>query len=150
MLKSFHDIENALRDYSWMLKEISRLQDELNITNAKMTATYGIEATLPKGDGISDPTGREVVNRDRKNKTLKKFISKVDFIDRYSSVINDDRELTVLNCLLDGMSIVAISQHMSFSERRVYSIKDEIVKKMKENASNAENAGNAGNAGIAG
>lgn len=143
-MKTFHDIENALRDYSWMLKEITRLQDELNMTNAKMTATYGVEATLPKGGGISDPTGREVVNRDRKNRTLKKFISKVDFIDKHSVVINDDRELTVLNCLLDGMSIVSISQHMSFSERKVYSIKDDIVRKLKENA------GNAGNAEIAG
>ncbi|MFJ8266799.1 LuxR C-terminal-related transcriptional regulator [Peribacillus asahii] len=58
--------------------------------------------------------------------------------------IDDDRELTVLNCLLDGMSIVAISQHMSFSERKVYSIKDNIVKRMKENAEIAKKTGIAG------
>ncbi|MFJ8266798.1 hypothetical protein [Peribacillus asahii] len=64
-----------------MTKEIARLKEELNETDAKMTATYGIEASLPKGNGTSDPTGREVINHERKRKTLRKFENKVDFID---------------------------------------------------------------------
>lgn len=137
-MKTFHDIENALRDYSWMIKEIQRLKDELNTTNAKMSATYGIEASMPKGTGTSDSTLKEVVQRDRRHRTLKRFENKVQFVDKYSLCIKSDREIAVLNCMLDGMSFVAISQHMGFSERKVYMIKDDIVKKMKESAENAE------------
>lgn len=146
-MKSFHDIENALKDYHWMVKEIQRLKEELNTSNAKVTASYGVEASLPKGSGTSDPTGNEVLQRDRRYRTLKRFEDKVIFVEVYSSCIQSDRELTVLNCMLDGMSFVAISQHMGFSERKVYSIKDDIVRKIK---AESENAGFAGFAEIAG
>lgn len=139
-----NDIENALKDYFWMTKEIQRLKDELNAVNNKMTATYGVEATLPKGNGTSDPVGSEVIQRDRRYKTLKRFEEKVSFIEQHMSCIKSDREIAVLNCMLDGMSFVAISQHMGFSERKVYMIKDDIVKKLKESAENAEIAGIAG------
>jgi len=140
-MKTFHDIENALRDYNWMTKEINRLREELNIINNSVTAAYGIQASMPKANTISDSTSREVIQRERKHKALTKFEKKVNFIENRSLYITDDRELTILNCLLTGMSIVAISQHMGFSERKVYSIKDDIVKKMMENAEIAENAG---------
>lgn len=143
-MKTFHDIENALRDYCWMNKEIARLTDELKVVNTKCTAQYGIEAAMPKGGGTSNPVESEIISKDRKSKTLEKFLKKVSFIDKHSSCIDDDRQLTVLNCMLDGMSMVAISQHMGFSERKVYTIKDEIVRKIKENAENAGIAGIAG------
>lgn len=143
-MKTFHEIENALRDYNWMVKEIHRLKEELKTVSVASTAQYGIEATMPKGGGISNPIEREVFSKERKQKTLNKFQEKVRFIETHSSCINDDRELTVLNCMLDGLSIVAISQHMGFSERKVYSIKDDIVKKIKENAENAGIADIAG------
>lgn len=143
-MDTFNDIENALRDYSWMVKEITRLREELNIVNTSVTAAYGIEATLPKGNQTSDNISAEVIKRERKHKTLKKFESKVSFIEQYSNHITDDREITVLNCLLDGMSIVAISQHMGFSERKVYKIKDDIVRQLKDGAGNARNASVAG------
>lgn len=133
-MRTFHDIENALKDYHWMVKEIARLREELNTTNASLTAAYGIEATLPKGNDTSDPTGRECLQRDRKHRTLKKFEDKVSFIEKSANKISDDRELTVFNCLLDGMSIPAISQHMGFSEKRVYKIKDDIVGSLREKA----------------
>lgn len=142
-LKTFHDIENALRDYHWMSREISRLREELNIVNTSVTAAYGLQASMPKGNETSDSTAREVIQRDRRHRTLKKFEKKVRFIEEHSVYVKDDREIAVLNCMLDGMNIVSISQHMGFSERRIYSIKDDIVKTMKENAEIAEIAGNA-------
>jgi DNA-binding NarL/FixJ family response regulator len=143
-MKTFHDIENAIRDYHWMNKEIIRLKEELSTTNSSLTAGYGIESTMPKGNIPSNSLEREVVQRDRRHKTLNKFQDKVSFIEKHTDCIKEDRELTVLNCLLDGMSIVGISQHMGFSERKVYGIKDDIVNKMLESARNAENAGIAG------
>lgn len=141
---NFHDIENALRDYHWMTKEIARLTEELNTSNASVTAAYGIESTMPKGGDISNPTEREVIQRDRRYETKKKFEKKVTFVETYSKHIKNDREITVLNCLLDGMSVVSISQHMGFSERKVYVLKDSIVNKMMKYAENAGNAEIAG------
>lgn len=143
-MKTFHEIENALRDYNWMTKEVTRLTEELKGVNAKLTAQYGIEATMPKSDGVSNPTETEYISKERKQKTLDKFKKKIEFIGTHSSCIEDDRQLTVLNCMLDGMSIVSISQHMGFSERKIYTIKDEIVRNMKENAEKAGYAGIAG------
>lgn len=140
-MKTFHDIEDALRNYHWMVREISRLREELNSAQPNVTASYGVEASMPKGNGTTDKTLGEVVRRDRRFKTLKKFEKKVMFVEEYSTCIKDDREIAVLNCMLDGMSIVAISQHMGFSERKVYMIKDDIVKKMLKNAENAGFAG---------
>ena len=137
-MKTFHDIENALRDYHWMVREISRLREELSTVNSSVTAAYGLQASMPKSNETSDSTAREVIQRDRRHRTLKKFEKKVRFIEERSVCVRDDREIAVLNCMLDGMSIVAISQHMGFSERKVYHIKDDIVKSMQENAGNAE------------
>ncbi|WP_051291314.1 LuxR C-terminal-related transcriptional regulator [Fictibacillus gelatini] len=138
------EIEDALRDYHWMIKEIDRLHEELATANTSCTTQYGIEASLPKANGNSDTVGREVINRERKRRTLTKLEAKVQFIENNMACIEDARQLTVLNCMLDGMNIVSISQHMGFSERTVYTIKDEIVKRMKENAEIAENAGITG------
>lgn len=133
-MKSFREIESALRDYHWMKKEVGRLREELSVPNAKMTASYGIEATLPKASGTSDQTGQEVMNRDRKATTLKKFEEKVKFIEEHMVAIESDRAVTILNCLVDGMSFVAIAHHMGFSERKVYFIRDQIVNAMKKHA----------------
>lgn len=143
-MKTFHEIENALRDYHWMIKEIQRLREELNSVNVSITTKYGVEASMPKGNKISKNVESEVISRERKQKTLKKFEDKVKFIETNCTCIEDDRELAVLNCILDGLSIVSISQHLGFSERKVYMIKDEIVKKIKENAENAGFTGIAG------
>lgn len=149
-MKTFNEIENALRDYSWMIKEIQRLKDDLNSINISMTAQYGIEAAMPKSGAISNPVEREVINKERKQKTLQKFEEKIKFIETHSSYITDDRQIAILNCMLDGMSIVAISQHMGFSEKKVYTLKDEIVRKLKENTGNTENTRNTGFTNIAG
>jgi len=49
-------------------------------------------------------------------------------------VITDEREKAVLNCMLDGMSVRAISKHMGLSERHVFRIKDSIVQQMADMA----------------
>lgn len=133
-MKTFREIENALRDYHWMIKEVSRLREELSMPNTKMTATYGIEASMPKAGGTSDPVGKEVMNRDRKSKTLSEFSEKVKFIEDNMSAIKSDRAVTVFNCLIDGLSFVAIAHHMGFSERKIYFIRDQIVNEMKKHA----------------
>jgi len=135
-------IANALRDYSWMINEIKRQRKMLEDAGDGITAQYGIEASLPKGSGQnSDPVFREYLRREKKSKWVEKLEEKVLFIQERIPNITEEREKAVLECLLDGMSMIAISRHMGLSERHIFRIRDSIVDKM---------AGMAGMSGMSG
>ncbi|MGE7762273.1 hypothetical protein [Peribacillus sp. NPDC097895] len=59
-----------IHDYYFMIREIARLNRLLNtphLGSQKLTATYGIEATLPKGNvGISQAELRQLDIRERR------------------------------------------------------------------------------------
>lgn len=128
-----NEISKILRDYHWMINEIKRQRKILEDMNGNLTAQYGIESTLPKPKGQNgDPIIREVLRREKKSKWIEKLERKVMFIQERMDLIIDEREKAVLECLLDGMSIKAISKHMGLSERHIFRIKNSIVDKMSE------------------
>lgn len=125
-------IEQALRDYNWMINEIKRQRELLShIIGGNVVAQGGIESTMPKAQGeTSDPVAQEVIRRDKNNDWLNKLESKALFIQKRMSVIQDEREKVILECLLDGLSMSAIGRHVGLSERHIRRIKDTIVSKM--------------------
>ncbi|WP_406944501.1 DNA-binding response regulator [Halobacillus sp. SY10] len=124
-------IENALRDYNWMINEIRRQRELLEDAGTNLVAQSGIESTLPKAQGeTGDPVAREVVRRDKKYTWVHKLEVKVTFIQERMAVIVEEREKAVLECLLDGMSMVAIGNHMGLSSRHIRRIKNSIVSQM--------------------
>lgn len=124
-------IYGILKDYFWMLREIQRIDRELQKTDFAGTAQYGIEATLPHAVGI---VGRalenEVIRRDNKSKRLHKYIEEVTFINQHMGAITDEKEKVVLDCLLDGLSLTAISKHLGVSRVQVTGIRNDIVDKL--------------------
>lgn len=121
-------IEQALRDYSWMLNEIKRQRELLSHIGGNIVAQGGIESTMPKPQGeTSDPVALEVVRRDKNSKWLDKLEGKVLFVQKRICIIQDEREKAVLECMLDGMSMSAISNHMGLSRQHIYKIKDSIT-----------------------
>jgi len=124
------EIEWTLHNYHWMIKEIQRLREYL--------AEYGEGVAikidgLPKGKGKpGDPLFMEVARRERYAKRLTHLEKKVRYIQDRIDVITDDRERTVLDCLLDGLTVVEISHHMRLSRKHVHRIKEDIVRKMAE------------------
>lgn len=134
------EIANLLRDYYWMTNEIARQRGLLVNAGENITAQYGIEMVMPKGSGTGDPIYIEVQRRVKKTKRVERLENKVKFIQDRIHLIDNEREKTVLDCLLDGMSMIKISRHMGLSERNIYTLRDNIVDKF---------AGNAGNAGFA-
>lgn len=124
-------IEETLRDYSWMLNEIKRQRQLMDYEGGNLVAQSGIESTMPKAKGgTSDPIALEVIRRDKNSKWLDKLETKVLFIQKRIHLITDEREKAVLECMLDGMSMSSIKNHMGLSRTHVYKIKDSIVKKM--------------------
>lgn len=76
-------IEQALRDYNWMINEIKRQRDILGHIGGNVVAQGGIESSMPKAQGgTSDPVYQEVVRRDKTSQWVEKLESKVLFIQR--------------------------------------------------------------------
>lgn len=136
------EIAAMLRDYHWMINEIKRQRQMLeDAGGASMTAQYGVEASLPKPQHVnSDPVAKEVVRRNKKQKWIEKLEEKVSFIQKHMTCITNERELAVLECLLDGMSMIAITRHMQMSRRNIYEIRNAIVDKIAHFAQIAHNA----------
>jgi DNA-binding NarL/FixJ family response regulator len=131
MMYNKFQIYGILKDYHWMLHEIKRIDNYLRGTDFSGTAQYGIEATLPHAIGI---VGRalenEVIRRNKKSESMIEYAKKVNFINERMNRITDEREKVVLDCLLDGLSITAISKHMGIGRTRVTEIRDGIVDKL--------------------
>lgn len=124
------EIEQALRDYRWMINEIRRQRELLNDINPSVTAQGGIESSLPKAKGVTgDPVAMEVIRRDKASRWVQKLEKKVTFIQERIHVIQEPKEKAVLECMLDGMSMVGISRHMGLSRTHIYKMKDDIIKK---------------------
>lgn len=125
------DIKDILSNYFWMIKEVHRINEELGSYDTDVTAQYGIESTLPKQKGLtSDAVANEVVRRSKKEQRRIEFVDKIKYIQNRIHLIEDDREKVVLDCLLDGLSISAISNHMGLSRRHIDRLRNSIASRM--------------------
>lgn len=124
-------IEQALRDYNWMINEIKRQRDLMGYTGGNLVAQGGIESAMPKAQGgTSDPVALEVLRRDKASKWVVNLENKVLFIQKRIHIITDQKEKAILECMLDGLSMVAIGKHMGLSRRHIYNIKESIIYKI--------------------
>nr|WP_221452352.1 LuxR C-terminal-related transcriptional regulator [Bacillus benzoevorans] len=114
-----------------MINTIKISRETLHEPNSRLTAQYGIEASLPKAQGTtSDPVLSEVVRRNKYWTSVKKYEKKVMEIQSRIHVITDEREYEVLNWILDGKGYRWIARHMGLSETHIRRIKDSIVDKL--------------------
>lgn len=124
-------VEQVLRDYNWMIKEIKRQRSLMGYDGGNLVAQGGIESTMPKAQGgTSDPVALEVIRREKASKWVIKLEDKVLYIQKRIPVITDEREKAVLECMLDGLSMMAITKHMGLSRTHIYRIKDSVIDKM--------------------
>jgi len=122
-----HEIEQILRDYHWMIREIERLRNLLGDAGERVVRNYEtLDMPKPQG-GKTDPVAIEAARRERSWKKLRTYEQKVMFVQERIDIIQDERERTVLDCMLDGMSMRAIANHMGLSRRHVQNLKDNIV-----------------------
>ncbi|MGF9907912.1 hypothetical protein [Brevibacillus porteri] len=123
--------EDEIRDYSFSLREIDRIKGYLKSAGEGTVGAYGIEASLPRGKGVtSDKTNREVMKRERRWKRLKKLEESIQRVDRAAETITNDKERAVLECIMDGVRMNMIARHVGVSRTRLNEIKRELIKKM--------------------
>jgi ATP/maltotriose-dependent transcriptional regulator MalT len=124
------EIEDALKNYAWMIHSIKMLRDSLTVGEG-LTAQYGDEAGQPKAQGITgDPIYREAIRREKRHKMIEVYKYKVSIIQDRIHLISEDREKEVLHWLLEGKSFRWIGQHMGLSSTHIHRIKQKIVEKM--------------------
>lgn len=125
------DIEQVLQDYHWMVREIERIRGTLLTAGDGLTAQYGDDSGMPKAKGgVSDPVHAEVSRRERQWSRIGKLENKVRFIQERIEYISDERERTILDCMLDGMSFVRIAQHMRLSQTHIKRIKNGLIDRL--------------------
>ncbi|WP_369878255.1 sigma factor-like helix-turn-helix DNA-binding protein [Bacillus sp. JNUCC-21] len=122
------EIEEWIRDYNFMLREISRLSRILNkveFAGQKLVATYGDEAGMPRGS--AGKSQAELRQMDRREKRLRKYEIIVDFLERSTEEIEDEKSRIVFDCMLEGMRFREIALHLGVSRETVRRIKNDIV-----------------------
>lgn len=131
-MKSKQQIKEDIAEYHWMIQTIALKRAEfLDDTSQKLTATYGDEAGMPKAQGNhSDPLFFEVVRREKAYKSIKKMEDKVKFIQERMKLVDDPKQVLVLNKMLDGESMRSISRATGIPLTNVRRIRDEIANKI--------------------
>ncbi|TKI50852.1 hypothetical protein FC756_27320 [Lysinibacillus mangiferihumi] len=122
-------LDSMITDYHWMVNAIKEMRAEM-VIGAK-TAQYGIEATLSKAaGGVGDPIMQEAIRRSKNIKRVAEYEKKLLEVQKLIERVAGDREVQVLNWMLDGKSQRWIGQHMALSATSIKRIKDNIVKQM--------------------
>ncbi|MGM0903078.1 MAG: sigma-70 family RNA polymerase sigma factor [Bacillota bacterium] len=133
-------IEQLLRDYPWMKREVDRLQRALYGYASPMkswgVAQYGIEAAMPKGSsGKSQMELRMMdLREERLYKRLDKFEDRVYALEWAGELLSDEKEKVVYDCILDGMSYRSIAHLLGMTRNQVKKTKDSILNQLSQNS----------------
>lgn len=130
-LEVVQKVEEELKDYHWTLREIERLRSYLEEAGEGMCRQYGIDSAMPKPKGgNTDPVHREVQRRARQWQRLEKLEQKVKRIESAVEKIQDEKQRTVLECIMDGERMNIIAKHVGVSRQRLNEIKRELIKRL--------------------
>lgn len=128
-------MEADIKSYAWNQQQVMKLVEQLDRMSgvsgcgpsSSLVAKYGVEATLPPSTAPDQDDDERYVRTMNRWKQLKESIERVD---RAAAVITDEKERTVLECLLDGMKMQEIAQEVGVSRRWVHEMQNRIIRKM--------------------
>lgn len=127
---TYNDILNIILDYHWMVKEVNRLNLQMQSVETVGVASYSDE---PKSSsGVSRRLEGEVIRRERKHDRRKKYEVRIALIRDSYHLIEKEQDKVVFDCMLDGMSINAIAIHLNMNRKTVQRIRDRIIECIQE------------------
>ncbi|TQR33983.1 hypothetical protein [Brevibacillus brevis] len=137
-LEVVQKVEEEIKDYHWMVKEVERLRKEIDKAissnpsiQVKLVATYGDAAGMPSGKGLRLST--LTIPEERYEKRIERMQSledKVRQINDFAIGLSDSKYRTVLECMMDGMRMNSIARHVGVSRQRLNEIKRDIVNRL--------------------
>ena len=74
------DIEDVIRNYGWMVREIERLRKELGMIEVQITSQFDDVSSSRSGE-TSNKTLMQVLRREHKQEVLDDFQRKVNFVE---------------------------------------------------------------------
>lgn len=137
-LEVVQKVEEEIKDYHWMLKEVERLRKEIDkaiVSNPaiqqKLVATYGDAAGMLSGKGLRLSTLTFPEERyEKRIERMKSLENKVRQINDFAIELGDSKHRTVLECMMDGMRMNSIARHVGVSRQRLNEIKRDIVNRL--------------------
>lgn len=133
---SIWKIEEWVRDYNWMKKEIVRLQ-KVNYGNSISmrswgVAQYGIEAVMPKGSSGKSAAELEHmdIREEKQRKRLEKYECIVYALEMAFDALEDERQKIIYDCLLEEMTYRQIAMHLNVSKDYVQRQRKKIVRQI--------------------
>ncbi|MFI8714223.1 hypothetical protein [Brevibacillus brevis] len=137
-LEVVQKVEEEIKDYHWMVKEVERLRKEIDKAIAsspsiqqKLVATYGDAAGMPSGKGLRLSTLTIPEERyEKRIERMKSLENKVRQINDFAIELGDSKHRTVLECMMDGMRMNSIARHVGVSRQRLHEIKRDIVNRL--------------------
>ncbi|RKN85887.1 hypothetical protein [Paenibacillus ginsengarvi] len=127
--EQMEQVEEELKDYPWMVREIDRLRETLQQIGTGLTGVYGLDGTMPKAKGRhADSVNREAQRREKYWSRLEQLEAKVQRLDAAAERIGDNRKRTVLTCLMEGQRMNHIARHIGVSRQRLHELKLELVR----------------------
>ena len=107
IIKNYHDI----------LKIVNEVLGE----SAKSVGVsqYGIEATMPKGNGTSDQTGQQALHNIENTKYVAKKISDLKYINERLDRITNERDAIIMQMMMNGKSQKDIGDFLNIGQSAV-------------------------------
>lgn len=131
--EQMEQIEEEMKNYAWMVREIERLRRLLDQFGTGLTGRYGLDAGQPHGKGgYADPVRREAQRREKHWMRLKQLEEKVKRLESAADRVRDDRQRTVLECIMEGQRMNAIARHIGVSRQRLHELKLDLVRQLAE------------------
>lgn len=132
-------INQMIKDYRWMSKEVNRLQTllwgrSLPISNWGV-AQYGIEAAMPKGSkgkSVAEIKQAESLE-EKRTKRLQRYEAEIYVLETLADSLETEMQKVIYDCLLEGMTYREIGFHINISKDGVQKEKREIIRQLKEN-----------------
>ncbi|SET94987.1 hypothetical protein SAMN05421676_11225 [Salinibacillus kushneri] len=128
-------IENLIYEYHWRKKELDRLENMLwggysKGPSAGLVAQYGIEAVLPKPN-TSIKSQAELKDMDAREKRLyerwKAYEKNVTAIEMMEDYLEDEQQVIILDCMMEGMSYRSIADHLSVNRNKIREMKEDML-----------------------
>lgn len=122
---TYNDILNILIDYHWMVKEVNRLNLQMQSVETVGVASYSDEPRSTSG--TSKRLEAEVMRRERKYDRKKKYEERITLIRDSYHLIEAEQHKVVFDCILDGMSLNGIATHLNINRTTVRKIRNQII-----------------------